>query len=144
MSDIYLKIYVENNDTLVFEGQGNEDVPSCYYPARWEEGCHRIGTVALGHDHISITSEAKEAFKRIVNEAKHTGDDTSCIDIFDCYKSVDGHIVEETPTEVAVSYIGDVVTKLNIEEVIHDDDFTIGTGEGCPKLHLLDKLAQLD
>ena len=33
MSEIYLKIYVENNDTLVFEGQGKED-KNGYYPTR--------------------------------------------------------------------------------------------------------------
>lgn len=41
MKEIYLKIYVENNDTLVFEGQGTEDEDG-FYPTRWDETVMRI------------------------------------------------------------------------------------------------------
>lgn len=138
MSEIYLKIYVENNDTLVFEGQGKEDKKG-YYPTRWDETAMRIGTVVVGAEHITITKEAKKAIETIVRKARHTGDDISCIDIHSVYKQVDGEF-EKYPTDVCVSYIGDIVTKFNIEEVINDDEFFIGCGEGAPNLNLLDKL----
>lgn len=146
MNEIYLKIYVENNDTLVFEGQGTEDKAGYYYPTRWDETAMRIGTVVIGAKHITITKEAKKAFERIVNEARHTGDDISCIDIHTCYgRTEDGKIDEERGcTEVCVSYIGNIVTKFNIEEVINDENFFIGCGEGSPKLYLLDKLMLVD
>ena len=142
MSEIYLKIYVENNNTLVFEGQGKEDKKG-YYPTRWDETAMRIGTVAVGAEHITITNEAKKAFERIVHEARHTGDDISCIDIHSVYKRIDGKF-EEYPTDVCVSYLGDIVTKFNIEEVISDEEFFIGCGERSPELHLLDKLMLVD
>ena len=142
MNEIYLKIYVENNDTLVFEGQGKEDKQG-YYPTRWDETAMRIGTVVVGAEHITITKEAKRAFERIVREARHSGDDISCIDIHSVYKIIDGKF-EEHPTDVCVSYIGDIVTKFNIEEVINDENFFIGCGEGSPKLYLLDKLMLVD
>lgn len=140
-AEIYLKIYVENGDTLVFEGQGEEDKDG-YYPTRWDDKVQRIGTVVVGKEHISITKEAKEALIRIITESRHTGDDLSCIDIHTAYRKVDGAF-EETPTDVCVSYVGAIVTKLNIEETIHDDDFFIGCGEGSPKLELLDELIQV-
>jgi hypothetical protein len=139
MSEINLKIYVENGDTLVFEGQGTEDKEG-YYPTRWDDKVQRIGTVCVGKEHISITEEAKDAIRRIVDEARHTGDDISCIDIHQAYKKTKDGKFEDTPTDVCVSYLGDVVTKFNIEEVIKDEDFFIGCGEGTPKLYLLDEL----
>lgn len=141
MNEIYLKIYVENGDTLVFEGQGTEDKEG-YYPQKWEDGCHRIGTIVVGKEHISITEEAKEYFKRIVKEAHHTGDDISYIDIHRTYKKIDG-VFEEypSPTDICVSYMGNVVEKFNIEEVIQNEDFFIGCGEGLPDLSLLDELS---
>ena len=145
MNEIYLKIYVENNNTLVFEGQGKEDKEG-YYPTRWDETAMRIGTVVVGAEHITITNEAKKAFERIVREARHarhTGDDISCIDIHSAYKRIDGKF-EEHPTDVCVSYLGAIVTKFNIEEVISDEDFFIGCGEGSPNLSLLDKLVLVD
>lgn len=68
MSDIYLKIYVENGETLVFEGQGTEDKDG-YYPTRWDEGSgegtvHRFGTVVVGKEHISITKKQKKHLKK--------------------------------------------------------------------------------
>ena len=146
MNEIYLKIYVENNDTLVFEGQSADDIPPYYYPTRWDEIAKRIGTVVIGAKHIAITNEAKKAFQRIVSEARHSGDDISCIDIHTCYgRTEDGKIDEKRGcTEVCVSYIGDIVTKFNIEEVINDERFFIGCGEGSPKLYLLDKLVLVD
>ena len=141
MNEIYLKIYVENNDTLVFEGQGEEDKMG-YYPTRWDETAKRIGTVVVGASHITITAEAKKAIERIVRKARHTGDDISCIDIHTCYgRTEDGKIDEDRGcTEVCVSYIGNIVTKFNIDEVINDEHFFIGCGEGAPNLSLLDKL----
>jgi hypothetical protein len=145
MGEIYLKIFVENHDTLVLEDQGTEDKKGAYYPTRWDDTDHRFGTVCIGKEHISITEEAKEAFRRIVSEAAHTGDDISCLDIHDAYKrDENGNLAEETPTDVCVSYLGDVVTKLGIEEAIHDKDFYIGCGEGSPKLSLLDELVQAE
>ena len=145
MEDIYLKIYVENGDTLVFEGNGTEDKEG-YYPIKWDplpEGDHRIGTVVVGASHIAITEEAKEAFKKIVKKANHTRDDISCIDIHKSYKTINGKF-EEYPTDVCVSYMGALTSKFNIEEVIHDEKFFIGCGEGIPNLRLLDKLSNLD
>ena len=142
MSELYLKIYVENNDTLVFEGQGREDKDG-YYPTRWDETIKRLGTVVVGKEHISITKEAKIAFRKIINEAHHTGDDISCIDIYLTCKKENGKY-EEIPTEVCISYLGDIVSKFNIEEVINDKEFFIGCGEGTPDLNLLDKLVEVD
>jgi hypothetical protein len=132
MNEIYLKIYVENNDTLVLEGQGSEDKPG-YYPTRWDDVAHRIGTVVSGAKHISITEDAIVAFTKIINEANHTGDDISCLDIY-----YYGHT-----NEVCVSYLGPVITKFNIEEVINDPEFFIGCGEGTPRLDLLNKLTKI-
>lgn len=144
--EIYLKIYTENdNKVLVFEGQGEDDIPNCYYPTRWDDTAHRFGTVVIGKEHIRITQNAREAFRRIVREAKKTGDDISCIDIHTCYgRTEDGNIDEEKGcTEVCVSYIGDIITRFNIEEVIKDEDFFIGMGEGIPALSLLETIPDL-
>ena len=141
--DIYLKIYTEDdNKVLVFEGQGTDDIPSYYYPTR----CGRFGTVVIGKEHIRITQNAREAFRKIVREARKTGDDISCIDIHTCYRiTKDGKFDEEGEcTEVCISYIGDIVTKLNIEKVIKDEDFFIGMGEGIPALSLLDAIPDLN
>lgn len=141
-NEIYLKIYTEDDGkVLVLEGQGRDEVVGCYYPAT--NG--RFGTVAIGKEHIRITKEARNAFRKIVREAKKTGDDISCIDIHTCYgKKEDGTIDEEKGCiEVCVSYLGDIVTKLNIEETINDDNFFIGCGEGIPALSLLDAIPEL-
>lgn len=139
MDEIYLKIYVENGDTIVFEGQGTED-KNGYYPTRWDDTAKRFGTVVIGKEHISITDEAKTAFRRIVRDAHHTGDDLSCLDIHTCYgRKEDGSITDECNT-VCVSYLGDIITKWNIEDVIHDEEFFIGTGEGLPQVSLLNAL----
>ena len=45
---------------------------------------------------------------------------------------------------MCISYIGDTVTKFNIEEVIKDEEFFIGMGEGIPALSLLDAIPDLD
>lgn len=144
--DVYLKIYTEDNDkVLVFEGQGKDDVRGIYYPKRWDDIGKRIGNVVIGKKYMRITNEARKAFRKIVREAKKTGDDISCIDIHTCYgKKEDGTIDEEKGcTEVCVSYIGDVVTKLNVEEVINDENFFIGCGEGIPMVSLLDAIPEL-
>ena len=145
--EIYLKIYTEDDDkVLVFEGQGIDDIPPYYYPTKWNKTEHRFGTVVVGKEHIRITQSAREAFRKIVREARKTGDDISCIDIHTCYgRTEDGKIDEEKGcTEVYVSYIGDIVTKLNVEEVIKDEEFFIGTGEGIPALSLLEAIPDLD
>lgn len=142
MQDIYLKIYMENEDTLVLEGQGMEEKEG-YYPARWDDIAHRFGTVVVGKEHIAITEDAKDAFRRIVNGARHTGDDLSYIDIHRIHKRI-GKVFEEYPTEVCVSYLGKVVTKLSIEKVLRDPDFYIGCGEGAPDTQLLDELVLLE
>lgn len=139
MDEIYLKIYVDNGNTIVFEGQGTED-KNGYYPTRWDDVTHRLGTVVVGKEHITITDEAKQAFQRIVREAHHTGDDLSCLDIHTCYgRNKDGSMTDRQDS-VCVSYLGDVVTKWNIEDVIHDEEFFIGTGEGFPQVSLLNAL----
>ena len=142
-NEIYLKIYTEdNNKILVFEGQGTDDIPPYYYPTRWDETAMRIGTVVIGKEHMQITQEARKAIRKIVREARKTGDDISCIDIHACYgKTEDGKIDEEKGcTEVCVSYIGAIVTKINIEEVIKDKNFFIG---GIPALSLLEAIPDL-
>lgn len=148
MSDqIYLKIYTEDdNKVLVLEGQGTKDISGAYYPTKWEEGAYRMGTVVIGKEHMRITPEARQAFRKIVREARKTGDDISCIDIHTCYhKKEDGSIDEEKGcTNVCVSYFGKHITKLNIEEVIHDDNFFIGYGEGIPAVSLLDAIPDLE
>lgn len=131
--EIYLKIYTEDDDkVLVFEGQSEEDVPHFYYPTRWDDKAHRIGTIVIGKEHIRITQAARDAFRKIIKEARKTGDDISCIDIQTCNEK-----------EVYVSYLGQIVTKLNIEEVIKDNDFFIGTGEGIPEVDLLEMIPDL-
>ena len=142
MSEIYLKIYTEDDGTLVFEGQGEEDKEG-YWPTRWDDKVQRFGTVAVGANHISITKEAKEAIIKLVNNAHHTGDDISCVDVSTAYKRENGKIIEETPTDVSVSYMGPIITKINVDEAIKDDDFFIGCGEGAPRLELLDALVQV-
>ena len=146
MNDVYLKIYTEDDGKiLVFEGQGKDDVKGIYYPKRWDETAMRIGTVVVGKEHIRITQEARNAFRRIVREAKKTGDDISCIDIHTCYSQKEDGIIDEEKgcTEVCVSYLGDIVMKLNIEEVIDNDNFFIGCGEGMPQVSLLDTIPEL-
>lgn len=139
MSEIYLKIYIENGDTIVFEGQGTEDMPG-YYPARWDDTAKRFGTVVIGKKHISITDEAKTAFRRIIMEARHTGDDLSCLDICGCPGIKEDGTRSDKADDVCISYLGDVVTKWNIEEVINDKEFFIGTGGGVSQVSLLDAL----
>ena len=138
--DLYLKIYMEDEDTLILEGQGNKEKDG-YYPT----GNGRIGTVAVGAEHIGITPEAKAAFRRIVREARHTGDDFSCIDVHTCYgRDEDGKFDNEKGcTEVCISYAGPIVTRLKVSEVIQSKDFYIGCGEGTPDLSLLDKVVQI-
>lgn len=137
MAEIYLKIYTENEGrTLVLEGQGDTEKKG-YYPT----GGGRIGTVVIGAEHISITADANEAFRKIILRAHRTGDDISCLDIhrtqrFDKEK---GEWTEEGG-DICVSYLGDFVTKLDIDAVIADEDFFIGCGEGAPDTKLLDEL----
>ena len=143
MGEIYLKISAEDN-ILIFEGCGTEDIPPFYFPQKWEEkegGIKRFGTVVVGIEHISITEEAKELFRRLVNNAKHTGDDLSCLDIHTCYgRNPDGSF-KEVADEVCISYLGEINARWNIDELIKDDDFFIGCGEGAPRLNLLNKLS---
>jgi len=130
---IYLKIYSENdNKVLVFEGQGSKDEKG-YYPQRWDDETRRIGTVVIGAEHIRITKEAKDLFKKLVNEAQKTGDDISCIDIHKCYS-------QNKQSQICVSYLGQVVERINVEEAINNEDFFIGTGEGYPELELLEEI----
>lgn len=146
-NEVYLKIYTEDDDkVLVFEGQGEDDVPNHYYPTRCDDKVQRIGTVVVGKDHVRITQKARDAFRRIAKESRKTGDDISCIDIHTCYgRTEDGKIDEEAGlTEVCILYMGPIVLKLNIEDVIRDDNFFIGTGEGYPALGLLDEIPELE
>lgn len=143
MAEIYLKIYVENGDTIVFEGQGKEDKDG-YYPTRWDDTTHRFGTVVVGKEHIAITEDAKRAFRKIVREAHHTGDDISCLDVHTCYGRKEDGSSSDKCDSVCVSYLGDVVTKWNIEAVIQDEEFFIATGEGFPQVSLLDALIQVN
>lgn len=138
-ASIYLKIYMEGKNTIVFEGQRLQECIG-YYP---NDG-HRFGTVATGAEHIAITPEAKDAFRKIVAEAQHTGDDISCLDISACYPEADGKTCDKKgSTEVSVSYIGPIATRWNVDEVIADPDFFIGCGEGAPDLSLLDRLVPI-
>lgn len=139
MDEIYLKIYLENDDTIVFEGQGTEDKPG-YYPTRWDDTAKRIGTVVIGRKHIAITREAIAAFRKIVEKANHTGDDLGCLDISPCYSIQKDGTRSDTNDDVCISYLGDIVTRWNIDEVIQDDNFFIGTGVAVPETHLLDTL----
>lgn len=143
MNEVYLKIYVENGDTIVFEGQGREDKPG-YYPSRWDNTTKRVGTLVVGKNHISITDEARTAFRKIIREAHYIDVDLSFLDIFlSCESKKDGTPSDECH-EVAISYIGDVIEKWDIEKVIHDKGFFIGTGKGFPQINLLDELPEWD
>lgn len=127
---VYLKIYTEDNDNvLVFEGQGAEDVDEIYYPTRVNKEMNRFGTTVIGANHITITKEAKEAFERIVLNAQHTNDDVSWIDIY-----------IEVNKDIVVSYIGDIITKFNINDCINDEKFFIGCGAGAPDITLLEEI----
>ena len=143
MSEIYLKIYTEDDGTLVFEGQGDEDKDGYWPTTRWDDKVQRLGTVAVGAGHISITKEAKKAIAKLVSNARNTGDDISCIDVHEVYKHENGKPTRDGSTDVAVSYLGPIVTKINVDKAIKDDDFFIGCGEGEPKLELLDMLVQV-
>lgn len=134
MPEIYLKIYTEDDGTLVLEGQGDEDKEGYWPTTRWDDKVQRLGTVAVGADHISITKEAKEAIAKLVNNARRTGDDISCIDVHEVYKHENGKPIGDGSTDVAVSYLGSVVTKINVDKAIKDDGFFIGCGEGNQSL----------
>lgn len=127
MKSLYAKIYTEENDVLVLEGQGDEVVPDVYYPT----GGSRISTVVIGAQHVSITPEAKDLFKAIVKAAPKTGDDLSCLDIHTSAKGI------------CVSWLGETTQRLQLAG-IENTGFWIGCGEGAPHLHLLDELATPD
>lgn len=135
VSEIYLKIYVENGDTLVFEGQGSKDKDG-YYPTQ-DSG--RFGTSVTGKAHISITEEARRACLRIEAESKHNKNNLNCVDIHRTCCKINGKAF----TDVNIYYLGPIIMKLNIEETIHNDDFFTGWDGGIPKIKLLDELVRV-
>ena len=121
--EIFLKIYTkDNNNILVLEGKGemNED---CYFPHG-----SIIGSGVTGKEHISITEDAKQLFKRIIMESKKTGDDLTCLDI---YKLKNGRI--------HISWLGKRKEEIDIRKL---ENFWIGTGESFPQVSLLDELSE--
>lgn len=121
--DIFLKIYTkDNNNILVLEGKGemNED---CYFPHG-----SIIGSGVTGKEHISITEDSKQLFKRIIMESKKTGDDLTCLDI---YKLKNGRI--------HISWLGKRKEEIDIRKL---ENFWIGTGESFPQVSLLDELSE--
>ena len=121
--EIFLKIYTkDNNNILVLEGKGemNED---CYFPRG-----SIIGSGVTGKEHISITGDAKQLFKKIIMEAEKTGDDLTCLDI---YKLKNGRI--------HISWLGKRKEEIDIRKL---ENFWIGTGESFPQVSLLDELSE--
>ena len=143
MNEIYVKIYVENENILVLEGQSNEDKED-YYPTRWSEEEKRIGTV-VGLNHISISEEGKKLLKKLLKNAKHSHDDFGDIDIFMSYgKDKDGVRNEkEGLKDIFFSYIGNTVSKINVDKAI-DDDFFICINENLINLEFLNKITVLE
>lgn len=121
--EIYVKIYTkDNNNILVLEGI-KEKKEGYYYP----QGSI-IGTGVTGKEHISITNDAKELFKKIIIDAEKTGDDLTCLNIM---KLDNG--------KIHVSWLGKAREEIDVRK-LDEDGFFIGTGEGFPDLKLLDEL----
>ncbi len=121
--EIYVKIYTkDNNNILVLEGI-KEEKEDYYYPKG-----SIIGTGVTGKEHIDITDEAKELFKKIIINSTKTGDDISCLDIF-----------KLDDERIHISWLGKCKQEIDIRK-LDKIGFFIGTGEGFPDLSLLSEL----
>ena len=121
--EIYVKIYTkDNNNILVLEGI-KEKKEGDYYP----QGSI-IGTGVTGKEHISITNDAKELFKKIIIDAEKTGDDLTCL-----------NIIKLDNGKIHLSWLGKEKEEIDVRK-LDEDGFFIGTGEGFPDLKLLDEL----
>lgn len=121
--EIYVKIYTkDNNNILVLEGI-KEKKEGYYYP----QGSI-IGTGVTGKEHISITNDAKELFKKIIIDAEKTGDDLTCL-----------NIIKLDNGKIHLSWLGKEKEEIDVRK-LDEDGFFIGTGEGFPDLKLLDEL----
>lgn len=121
--EIYVKIYTkDNNNILVLEGI-EEEKEDYYYPKG-----SIIGTGVTGKEHIDITDEAKELFRKIVNNSEKTGDDLTCLDI-----------TRLSNGRIHISWLGKCKEEIDIRK-LHEIGFFIGTGEGFPDLNLLEEL----
>lgn len=144
MSEIYLKIYTTGGNTLVLEGQGEEGKDG-YYPGVMNGSVKRTETTVCGREHIAITKDAKKAIRRIVHEANRSADGLSCLRIFHCYPRSGKHKekINAGYSEVTFGYVGEPVTKWNIERIIKDNEFFIGCDEATLDLTILDELIEL-
>lgn len=121
--EIYVKIYTkDNNNILVLEGI-KEKKEGYYYP----QGSI-IGTGVTGKEHISITNDAKELFKKIIIDAEKTGDDLTCL-----------NIIKLDNGKIHLSWLGKEKEEIDVRK-LDEDGFFIGTGEGFPDLKLLEEL----
>ncbi|MEE0965000.1 MAG: hypothetical protein U0L73_12500 [Ruminococcus bromii] len=127
----HLKIYMKNKNTIVFDGK-TEDIEHEYYP--YKE--NRVGTMVIGAEHIAISKDAKKAITKLITEGKKTGDDISCVDLYEA------HPKEEKPY-IVFSYIDRNYAEWNVDEILKDEDFWIGCGEGVPDVTLLEKIPTL-
>ena len=90
----------------------------------------KVGCGVTGKEHISITEEAKKLFRKIVETAEHTGDDLSCLDLYVLHNG-----------RIHLGWIGKAKHEIDIR-TLNEEGFWIGTGEGSPKLSLLDQLSE--
>ena len=90
------------------------------------KGEFSIGVTVIGKDNVAISEEAIQMFKKIVDKAKHTYDDISCLAIYG-YKKDD----------VVLSWLGGNKIKIDPNNL---EGIFIGLGEGYPELNLLNKL----
>lgn len=137
MSEIYAKIYMEDENTLVLEGKGTEDKPHCYYPTQWEGRLNaekRIHTTVIGKEHISITQDAKAAIRRIFLESHPAKDPVYFLDIF--------HTGISKTNDICIRWVGDVVSRWNVEEAIADPEFFVGDKDRRFDLAILDELTE--
>lgn len=123
---ILAKVYVDNNK-LCLEHSGELIDGKSYPYGEWGDGHFNIGNLVLGKENVAISKEAIDMYKYIVNNAEHTGDDISCLNI---WKIEDGR-------EIGFSWLGPRKIKIDPNNL---DEIFIGCGEGRPKLDLLDKL----
>ena len=92
-------------------------------------GGFNIGTHTVGAENIVISPEGKALFRQIVNTAQHTGDDISCLDIYQ-YDNI-----------VRIGWLGGDMIMIDPNDL---EGIFIGCGEVSPKLYLLDSLVEMD
>ena len=126
-NELYCVVYTTDDETLVMKALKGDTPIFGYSPT----GGSRLGTMVVGGTHIGMNERAKVLLQKINEEAKHTGDDLSCIDI----------LAGET-YDVAFGWMGALHMKLNLH-TMHECGFWIGDGEGPWKMSALQHVTLL-